>query len=661
MFSQGTQEKKKVVAVWLSLVTITFLVFAPVLQCGFTDWDDDAVLTQNDTIKALNAENLQTIFTTINLKTYIPLTVFSFALEYAVFKDNPLVYHLDNLLLHLAVVSLVFFLGMELGLSLEAAGLAALLFGVHPMRVESVAWITERKDVLYAFFYLSAVLCYARYLRAKKFFTYFLTILFGLLSILSKPMALSLPLILFLVDWMKKEKMTVKLFLNKLPHFLFIVPIAWITYSVNARVPVFHFPEALWVWIWSFTFYIRKFLFPLTLKPLYPFSYPVTLANAVYLQAVFAFAAMVVVFYCLRRNKWFVFGWLYFIFSIFFLLRFDYRMDLGIVADRFMYLPSLGFCFFFGNGMVFLFQKYRERKGVTKILVMVIVGVMALLSLKTFTQISVWKDKASLWEYLIDVFPDKDVAYNNMGVAFMERGDYQRALEYYNLSIQINPVRAKVYVTRGNLYARRGEYQKAISDYSIAKRLDPQLKETYLNMAYAMSALRKYNLAIVNFTQAINLDDTYLVAYIHRGNHLMIKKDYPLALRDFNRALALDPKLGQVYIQRGLCHRLMNNDELALADFSKALRLNPKDVGALMARGNLYVKQKKYKRAFADMDLAIKLNPKNSFLYSDRAMIYAMTGQTALAFKDYEQALALDPRNTEAQQAQALLYKVLKK
>jgi len=193
--------------VWASILIagIIFLAFFPVLQAEILSWDDGAHLVYNQFIYSLNFENLIKIFKQSVNKTYIPLTTLSFAIEYHFFKFNAAVYHLTNLLLHIFNTILVLAIVRRMDLSFRAAVFVALLFGLHPMRVESVAWITERKDVLYAAFYLMSIYSYIGFVKEKKRGMYLWSLCFGVLSILSKPMALSLPLILLLYDWFFKR------------------------------------------------------------------------------------------------------------------------------------------------------------------------------------------------------------------------------------------------------------------------------------------------------------------------------------------------------------------------------------------------------------------------------------------------------------------------
>ncbi len=234
------------------ILILVILAFLPSLFNGFIKNDDPTHLLENVTLRALTFENIRAMFQSIVNVTYIPLTTASFAIEYHFFGYNPFIYHLDNLLLHLGVVVCVFVFLQRLGLSVLAAGMGALIFGIHPLRVESVTWITERKDVLYGFFYMLAVLQYWDYAKSGKRNSYLLSLIFGFLSILAKPMALSLPLILLLCDWWMGRGWKRNIFFEKIPYAVIIIPITWITYALNARNPIQSVGEAILLWVWCF-------------------------------------------------------------------------------------------------------------------------------------------------------------------------------------------------------------------------------------------------------------------------------------------------------------------------------------------------------------------------------------------------------------------------
>ena len=212
---------KKAILMLAVLLVITFIVMQPSLKGKFLNWDDDVNIYENNNVKHLTVENIKNIFTSNVIGNYNPLSILTFTLEYHFFKEGTFYYHLNNVILHLLNAFLVFWLLMLIGLRKEWALFAALFFSVHPMRVESVAWITERKDVLFAFFYLASVICYIYYLKFKKKRSYILVLIFFLLSLLSKIQAVSLPLTLLLVDYILKRPLKFKLILEKYHTFFY--------------------------------------------------------------------------------------------------------------------------------------------------------------------------------------------------------------------------------------------------------------------------------------------------------------------------------------------------------------------------------------------------------------------------------------------------------
>ena len=433
-----------------AILVITVFVFSAVLKNDFTNWDEGVHLLNNPDVRSAN---LVDIFTHVVNLTYIPLTILSFALEYFFFKLNPFVYHLDNLILHLIVTFLVWGFARRMGLNLWACFCTALLFGIHPLHVESVAWVTARKDVLYGVFYMAAINTYLDFIKSDEPYLYYLSILFSLLSVLAKPMALSLPLILVLLDWYQGRGLTKKVLFEKLPFLIVVIPVAMITYVLNARVPTSDIVQGSALWLWTLSFYIQKFIIPCPLIPLYKVSEPISFSNPVYLQAVSVLIITGFIIFWQRRNRLVIFEFLFYFLSIFFILRYDNVVDISIVADRFMYLPMLGFCVLFGV----VCDRILKEKKIFRYLLAVL---FLILSFQTYTQCQVWKDSVTLWNYVIKFSPDSYFAYASRGVAYADYGRSDLAMRDYNRALELNPKLTQVYLNRGNEYIRRGNYYR---------------------------------------------------------------------------------------------------------------------------------------------------------------------------------------------------------
>ncbi len=523
----------------LLILCAVFLVFSPALKHPFVQWDDDVHCYNNPNVRGLDAARVKAIFTTDVNNTYIPLTIFSFALEYHFFKDHPMAYHLDNILLHLGVVLMLYLVALRLGISVRAAALSALLFGIHPMHVESVAWVTQRKDVLYSFFYLLSCWHYLGFLENRRAGRYWAALLFGFLSILAKPMALSLPLVLLLLEWYRKGQLTRASWLDKIPFALIVFPLAWVTYQMNMRTVDLSLAQAPLVWLWSLSFYIGKFFVPHELLALYQPPLPVSLHNTAITSGLLVVAVTLAALVLLRRNRLFVFAWVYFFLSIFFLLRFDYTQDLSFVADRFMYLPSLGLCLWLG---VLADQEMLIKdKLVARLTIILSAVVLILWAGLAHKQTKLWGNEYLMWFRVAEKYPSA-AAFNHLGNYFLGQQDYAQALTYYDQGIAIDPRYHKTYGNRGVIHLREGNFDAAIADFTLALALNPSdATNAYNNRGYAYARIGDIQSALANYNRAIELDPNNFKAYMNRATIFKDRGQFSRALDDLHSAHGIDP------------------------------------------------------------------------------------------------------------------------
>ena len=479
----------KASAIYFVVLFLTFMSFRPALNGGFVNFDDGPHLLRNPQVKSLAVENIKDIFSTTVNNIYCPLAILSFAVEYHFFKLNPFIYHLDNLLLHGAVICLVMWFCMQLGLNYAAAALAALLFGIHPMHVESVAWVTERKDVLYAFFYMFSLCCYMKYLVNGRTPAYLLAVLSGVLSMLAKPMALSLSLIFFLCDWYTARKFGPRAIADKVFIFLCAVPIAWQTYRLHQYPVLIGLREKILYTLWALTFYVRKFFFPYPIDLFYKIPPASPLGPSWWGTAV-VLGVWIFLIYRFRRNKIFLFANAFYVLSVFFLLRATHTHEFSFgsaplygVANRFMYLPSLGYCALVGYFLGRVLENFRKRGVVFFALIASATALLfAWLSFESFLQCHYWKDGMRLWSAAIAQNPDNATAYNNRGVL---QKTPVLALNDYNRCIDIDPNFPEAYFNRANLYLKKGLPDLAIRDYSKHLTFDPDHAEAFRARSWA--------------------------------------------------------------------------------------------------------------------------------------------------------------------------------
>jgi len=488
------------VAFFLYFLTavIVILVFLPCLQAGFLNIDDQKHFLENHAVLDLSAGSVQAIFTQTVNNVYIPLTSLSFAIEHHFFGFNAFVFHLDNLVFHVINVLLVLLLAQRMGLSTAAAFLAALIFGVHPMKVESVAWVTERKDVLYALFYLLALHQYWSYLKTRSIKNYLGTLFLGFVSILAKPMALSLPLVLLLLDYLQGRRWDKNVFIEKIPFFLYAVEIASLSYVFNMRNPISDILQAALIWTWSFNFYICKFLWPFHVSFVYLLPHPIALSNWPYALSLGMFILIIGILIRWRKNRFMIFAFAFYILSIFFILRFDEKVDFTVVSDRFMYLPCLGFCL--GAGFVL------DRWGSVKYLKIGFILIFTILGgVLTFKQCRVWHDPIIFWDEVVREYPKSFEFYFYRGQAYIAKGENNLALADFSKVIELNPLLVNAYNNRGVVYLSQGKYKEALADINRAIQLDPSDFDAYIVRANIEEKNKEFDMATKDFTYAQQL------------------------------------------------------------------------------------------------------------------------------------------------------------
>lgn len=631
------------------IIFIVFLVFLPSLNNQVLFWDDVTYLKANPLFEALSWQNLLKTFSALTINIYIPLTNLTFGLEHHFFPHNPFVLHFNNIILHAAVCVAIYFFILRLGFSSAVGFLTAVIFAVHPMHVESVAWITERKDVLYSFFYLLAILDYLNFLdRGKKTF-YLRSLLWGTLSILAKPMALSLPIVLILLEWFypHKRKEESRRYLRWLPFFLIMGSIAFLTYKFHARVPIQDPLQALLIWTWCFSFYLQKFFMPFDLSPLYYLPQPISLDNLEYIKglAVAFFVAVLIVRF--RENKLFLFSFLFYFCSIFFLLRFD-PIDVQVVADRFMYLPSLGVCLFIAHGLIQSFNHFRERGGLfIKVYTLSIVLILGSLAISTFYLSGVWKSDMSLWTYNILVNPKSAVAYNNRAAAYVRQNQLDLALEGIDKAIALDPKYVAAYNNRGQVMILQKKYPEAIAAYTKTIQLKPEYPNAYFDRGHVYYLQQDYDRALIDYTKAIELNPAFAEAYNGRGELLTDLGLTQKAMTDIETSIVLNPNNPNFYINRANLLTMMNQFDVAMKDYERVIQMNPKSAPAYHNRGVLFAIKRDFQEALKAFSKAIELDPSDSDSYSNRGNVYGLLKEYDRAIHDFNKAIEINPDNKE--------------
>ena len=580
---QPTWRQPKNLIILLGVLLLTFIVFWPSLQNGFTNWDDTYYVTQNTLIKSLSFEHLKGIFTTSERSLYHPFTMLSFALNYQISELNPFTYHFTNLLFHLINTFLVFyFVYLISEKQITTALIAAVLFGVHPMHVESVAWVSERKDVLFTCFFLAAASAYWHYANNRKAATYILALLLFLASLFSKATAVTLPLVLLLLDYYKGKKWNMQLIIEKIPFFILSVIFGLLTIKYQSQGAIgdleeFTMIERIMFASYGFVMYIIKFFLPFNLSAFYPYPATESMPFFFKIAPLLAIAILALAAFSLKKTKIIAFGVAFYAMTVVLTLQFV-SVGGAVMADRYTYVPYIGLSFIIAYYLNKLFDtKQRKTENLKNIALAGLALAVLVFSYLTFERCKIWENSETLWTDVIDKNENVPYAHYNRAIyRHYETKKYEEAMNDYNDAIKLKSDYGEAYYNRGALhYYQKKNPENALKDYSRAIELMPKKAEILHTRGILYHyALEKYDLALADYNRVLELDANLDKAYNNRGTLYFNKmKEYDLALKDFNKAIRLNDKDGQYFMNRSYANYFKGNKDAALKDAAQAKKL----------------------------------------------------------------------------------------
>jgi protein O-mannosyl-transferase len=516
--------KKQVWIVYIFLAVVTFAVFWQLSQYEFINFDDPVYVTENRHIQSgITLDGIRWAFSTTYAEFWHPLVWLSFMFDYQLYGLNAGGYHLTNLILHILSTLLLFWLFNRMTGAVWKSAFVAALFALHPLHVESVARISERKDVLSAFFWMLTLCLYVYYTEKPVIKRYLLVVSGFLLALLSKPMVITLPLIMILLDYWplkrfesQKRNWVLWQLKEKIPFFVLSAVFSVITFYARYEQSLeygslslsFRIENAL---IYFIT-YLRKMFWPNDLALCYPFSEQIPVwqvLGAALLIAIISVATIAAV----RRLPYLFVGWLWYAIMILPVLGIS-QVGIHWLHDHYTYLPSIGISIMLVWGIPLLLPREDIRK---VILFPAAIAVLTILTVLTWQQCGYWENSITLFRHDLQVTKDNYLSHSNLGLALAEKGEIKEAIDHYNEVIRLKPYYPYPYSNRGAAYAKLGQYQRAIEDFDEAIRLKPDYAEPYLNKGAAYGDLGQYKLAIENFTKAIRLKPDYTNAYFNRG------------------------------------------------------------------------------------------------------------------------------------------------
>ena len=596
------------VPVLIALVTLA--AFLPTLQNQFVNWDDHENLLDNPHYRGLGRAHLRWMWTT-HMGHWIPLTWMTFGLDYLLWGMNPVGYHLTSLLLHVTNAVVFFFVVRRiLTLALPSpaershalavsAGFAALVFAIHPLRVESVAWVTERRDVLSGLFYLLTILVYLRASErgARGQGWYWLSVAAFVCALLSKSMVVNLPVVLLIlgvyplrrlggaIGWWSEPARRV--YVEKIPFVLLAAAAAAIALmaqlSHNTMVSVVQLSGLgrLAVSAYGLSFYLWKTVAPVNLSPLYelpptvnPWAPPFIVSYGV----VVAITALVLALR--RRVPGLPAPWLAYVVVLLPVLGI-FQSGPQIAADRYTYLAGLGWAILAGAGLLSCWRSSRRSKTgtpATWLLASLALCVVVGLGVLNWNQVQVWHDSETLWTHALSIDPQSPIAHNDWGTALARQGRLAKASEHYRQALEIRPDYAPAHNNLGAALAQQGRLAEAIEHFRQALRLEPNFVDAHYNLGMALAQQGKLAEASEHYRQTLQSKPDYADAHNNLGAALAQQGKLAEAIEHFRQALRLKPDFPDAHNNLGAA---LAQQQGKLADlverYGQAVRLKVDD------------------------------------------------------------------------------------
>lgn len=562
----------------LIAIAITALVFSNSLNNDFVaNWDDNVYILNSNLIRDLSTIGIQQIFTTFYAGNYHPFTTLTYALEFKFFGLNPQPYHFANYILHLLNVLLVFILIKKITGKNYFAFWVSLLFGIHPMHVESVSWISERKDLLFSLFFFGSLIFYLRYAQnGQKFSNILLAFLLFTASCFSKSMAVSLPIIMLLLDFYLKRDFKLQTFIEKLPFFAISVTfgiIAILSQKASGSI-YYHLPfdwvDRFFLVSYSLSFYLVKLFLPfnLSITHFYPDSASL-LPLEFYLSPVLLALIAVLVLKSGKLRHGLIFGLLFYIVTISLVIQ---LVPVGqfIVAERYSYIPYIGLFFMI---VLILNHLYENKPKLGKKLIFVLALYILIFSVQSYQRNKVWKNGIILFSDAIDKNPDQGMLYSTRGNDYLTNKQFSNAIIDFNEAIKLMPNFADAYHNRGVSRYNMNDKTGAIEDYTKVIALQPKNPNGYYSRGLAFYDIGNNIKAIEDYSKVIELADNYIEVYNNRGVSKGVLQDYEGSIKDFDKAILNAPKNPNAWFNRGNSLLMLNRLDKACADYKKASEL----------------------------------------------------------------------------------------
>ena len=724
----GLNDRWTVPGVCIFLAAVVWVVFGQTLRHDFVNYDDDVYVYENPEVtQGLTLRGIVWAFSHVYAGNWHPLTWISHMLDCQWYGLHPGGHHLTSVLLHAATAILLFLVLRRMTGALWRSAFVAAVFAIHPLRVESVAWVAERKDVLSGVFFMLTIGAYVRYAEGVTGGTwqvtrtqgaaaapglscvtrhttlfYGLVLMFFALGLMCKPMLVTLPCVLLLLDywplgrmadggWQERrsgvpvpQRSTLNhLLYEKLPLFGLAAAACEVTlFAQTVALSSFEqisFPLRVGNALNSCVSYVDQMFWPSGLAVFYPFPARGIGVAGVVLSLVLLAGISAGVFVLRRHRPYLVTGWLWYLIMLVPVIGIV-QVGVQARADRYTYLPEIGLYVLLTWAVADLCAGWRYRR--------VVLGggsisILLALMICAHGQASYWRNSESLWTHALactsgnfigrnnlgnallkkgsvgeaisqyqmalEINPDYAEAHNNLGSALLQQSNVDGAIYHFQKALQINPEFAEAHNNLGNALAKKGSVYEAISQYQKALQINPDFAKAHYNLGNTLLEKGNVDEAIAHFQKALQINPDYAEAHNNLGNALLRKGNVDEAIAHFQKALEINPdyadacyNLGDTLLQKGKV-------EEAIARFQKALQINPGYANACYNLGNALLQKGKVDEAIAYFQKALQINPDYAKAHNNLGNALLQKGKVDEAIAHFQRALQITPDSAEAQ------------
>ena len=649
------------------------IVFGQTLWHGFINYDDDLYVYLNPNVTGgLVLHKIFAAFThPTGLDEWYPLTEISHMLDWQIYGANAGGHHFTNVLLHAANSILLFLLLRKMTGALWPSAFVAAVFAIHPLRVESVAWVAERKDVLSGFFFMLTLWMWLRYVQKRPIaesksvmaygpgqwtWDYYLALGFFLLGLLSKASLLTLPVVLLLLDYWplrqvfhqtenprSQAQFWPALVLEKAPFILLGAVAGTITLlTQNEVVQSVHgltIPWRIGNALLAYADYLWHMVFPVGLALLYPHPDNPLPFWRVGAAAGLLIAISVGITVGRKKYPYLLMGWLWYLFLLLPMIDMQQAGD-QTRADRYTYLPQIGLYILITWGITGIWRKWNLSQPVLQLAGEIVLLTLAIDACALTTH---WKDSVTIWTRTVAQTPQSSVAHCNLGIALAGVGNWDDAVNHFNEALQINPNDTRVMDNLGKVLIAQKKPEDAIQYFNRALQLDPTDAKAINNSGVALGVEGKTDEAIQHYQHALQIDPNYAEASFNLGNAWLNEGKLGDAVRAYKQAIQLQPDFAEAECNWGLVLARQGNMDEAVVHYQRALQINP-DYAA--ARNNLAAAdtaREKLDDAARTYSQALQLNPNDPDALNNMGVVLAREGKFDEAIQDFNRALGIKP------------------